>query len=69
MDHRSERGSSITRRTTSDVTTFQIQMVITAEIKSNGEIKTISTLDWKDPLYMKRPGTCKCVISVLTVQF
>ena len=42
-------------------------MIITAEIKSNDEIKTISTLDWKDPLYMKKPGSCKIIF--FTVQY
>ena len=38
---------------------IKIQMEITAEIKSNSETKTFSTRDWKEPLYLKKPGTCK----------
>ena len=38
---------------------IQIQIEIEAEIKSYGESKTISTLDWKNPLYFKKPGTCE----------
>ena len=38
---------------------IQIQIEIEAEIKSHGESKTISTLDWKNPLYFKKPGTCE----------
>ena len=37
-------------------------MEISVEIKSHGETRTISTRDWKEPLYMRKPGTCKISI-------
>ena len=38
---------------------IKIQMEMTVEIKSNGETKTFYTWGWRDPLYLKKPGTCK----------
>ena len=38
---------------------IQIQIEISAEFKSYGGSKTISSLDWKNSLYFKKPGTCE----------
>ena len=48
---------------------IQIQIEIEAEIKSHGESKTISTLDWKNPLYFKKPGTCELIGEEIVEKF
>ena len=42
-------------------------MEIEAEITTKSETRIISTLDWKDPLYLQKPGKCEKKIAIKVI--